>query len=224
VGVVHQDIKPANLMLDGCGKLWVTDFGLAHVQSEASLTATGDLVGTLRYISPEQALAKRVPINHRTDVYSLGATLYELLTLERAFDGRDRQELLRQVAFEEPRPPRRVSRAVPVELETIVLKAMEKNPAERYAMAQELADDLRHWLEDRPIQARRPSVAQRAGRWARRHKPVVRAPRRFSWWPPSCAPGSDCGGSRSGWGRKRRPRQPWMRLQISGRTSAGPRR
>jgi hypothetical protein len=139
------------------------------VQSEASLTATGDLVGTLRYMSPEQALAKRVPIDHRADVYSLGATLYELLTLERAFDGRDRQELLRQVAVEEPRPPRRVSRAVPVELETIVLKAMEKNPAERYGTAQELAEDLRRWLHDRPIRARRPTPAQRAAKWCKRH-------------------------------------------------------
>src|SRR2546428_1635814 len=107
---------------------------------------TGDLLGTLRYMSPEQALGKRIPIDHRTDVYSLGATLYELLTLQPAFDGKDRQELLRQVAFDEPSLPRKVRRDIPHELETIVLKAMEKNPAERYATAQELADDLRRWL------------------------------------------------------------------------------
>jgi WD40 repeat protein/serine/threonine protein kinase/tetratricopeptide (TPR) repeat protein len=173
LGVVHRDIKPANLLVDTRGNLWITDFGLAHCQSQAGLTMTGDLVGTLRYMSPEQALAKRVLVDHRTDVYSLGATLYELLTLEPVFDGRDRQELLRQIAFEEPRPLRRLNKSVPAELETIVLKAMEKNPAERYGTAQELADDLGRFLEDRPIRARRPTLRQRARKWARRHRGVV---------------------------------------------------
>jgi tetratricopeptide (TPR) repeat protein len=173
-GIVHRDVKPGNLMIDSRGHLWVTDFGLARVrQGEASLTMTGDLVGTLRYMSPEQALAKRVLIDHRTDVYSLGVTLYELLTLEPAFAGADRQEVLRQIAFEEPRAPGRVNRSVPAELETIVLKAMEKNPADRYATAKELADDLRRFLEDRPIRARRPSWRQAARKWARRHQPAV---------------------------------------------------
>jgi tetratricopeptide (TPR) repeat protein len=126
-------------------------------------------------MSPEQALARRVVIDHRTDVYSLGATLYELLALQPAFAGADRQELLRQIAFEEPKPPRRLSRAIPPELEIIVLKAMEKNPADRYATAKELADDLKHWLEDRPIRARRPSLTQRARKWAQRHRPLVGA-------------------------------------------------
>jgi eukaryotic-like serine/threonine-protein kinase len=173
LGVIHRDVKPGNLLLDGRGNLWVADFGLAQVQSDTRLTLTGDLVGTLRYMSPEQALAKRVPIDHRTDVYSLGATLYELLTLEPAFAGKDRQELLRQVAFEEPRPPRRVNPAVPAELETVVLKAMAKSPDERYATAGELADDLERFLKDEPIRARRPTLAQRARKWARRHRPVV---------------------------------------------------
>ncbi|HWY86753.1 MAG TPA: serine/threonine-protein kinase, partial [Gemmataceae bacterium] len=97
-GVIHRDIKPANLLVDARANLWITDFGLAHCQSQAGLTMSGDLVGTLRYMSPEQALAKRVLIDHRTDVYSLGATLYELLTLEPVFTGGDRQELLRQIA------------------------------------------------------------------------------------------------------------------------------
>jgi tetratricopeptide (TPR) repeat protein len=175
LGVVHRDVKPANLLLDVRGQLWVTDFGLARIQSEASLTATGDVVGTLRYMSPEQALARRVVIDHRTDVYSLGATLYELLTLQPAFGGKDREELLRQIALDEPAPPRRLNRAVPAELETIVLKALEKEPADRYATAQELADDLRRFLEDRPIRARRPSCLHVARKWVRRHRPVVAA-------------------------------------------------
>ncbi len=173
LGVLHRDVKPANLMIDGQGKLWVTDFGLARLGDDAGVTLSGDLLGTLRYMSPEQALAKRRLVDHRTDVYSLGATLYELLTLQPAFADRDRQELLRQIAFEEPQPPRRIDRAVPAELETIVLKAMEKNPADRYAAAQELADDLRCFLEDRTIRARRPTALQRGRKWARRHQAVV---------------------------------------------------
>jgi tetratricopeptide (TPR) repeat protein len=173
LGVVHRDVKPANLLVDATGTLWVTDFGLAQVQSDAKLTLTGDLVGTLRYMSPEQALAKRVVIDHRTDVYSLGATLYELLTLEPVFAGTDRQELLRQIAFEEPKPSRKVNRAVPKELETVVLKALAKSPAERYQTAQELADDLRRFLNNEPIRAQRPSLVQRARKWARRHRGVV---------------------------------------------------
>jgi serine/threonine protein kinase/Flp pilus assembly protein TadD len=173
LGIVHRDIKPANLLVDGRGQLWVTDFGLAHCQSQGGLTMSGDLVGTLRYMSPEQALATRVTVDHRTDIYSLGVTLYELLTLEPAFNGRDRQELLRQIAFDEPRQPRRSNPAIPAEVETIVLKAMEKNPSERYGTAQELADDLERWLRDEPILARRPSVGMRLRKWMRRHRPVV---------------------------------------------------
>jgi WD40 repeat protein len=173
LGVIHRDIKPANLLVDGRGHLWVTDFGLAQFQQGGGLTMTGDLVGTLRYMSPEQALAHRVAVDHRTDVYSLGATLYELLALEPPFRGTDRQELLRQIAFEEPRAPRRLNPAIPAELETIVLKALAKNPDERYATAQELADDLRRFLEDKPIRARRPTLAQKVKKWARRHPGMV---------------------------------------------------
>jgi tetratricopeptide (TPR) repeat protein len=180
LGVVHRDIKPANLLVDIRSNLWITDFGLAQLASPGdnavgNLTMTGDLIGTLRYMSPEQALAKRVVVDHRTDVYSLGATLYELLTLEPVFGGRDRQEVLRQIAFEEPRPPRRLNRWAPAELETIVLKALEKNPADRFATTQELADDLGRYLRDEPIRARRSTLLQRARKWSRRHKTVVRA-------------------------------------------------
>jgi serine/threonine protein kinase/Flp pilus assembly protein TadD len=174
-GIVHRDVKPANLLVDSRGSLWVTDFGLAQVQGDARLTITGDLVGTLRYMSPEQALAKRVVVDHRTDVYSLGATLYELLTLAPAHSGADIQEVLRQIAFEEPRLPRRVNRAIPTELETIVLKAMQKNAADRFATAQELADDLHRYLRDETIRARRATLVQRLRKWARRHKGVLAA-------------------------------------------------
>src|SRR5262249_42886693 len=150
LGAVHRDVKPANLLLHGRGHLWVTDFGLAQVQGDTRLSLTGDLLGTLRYMSPEQALARPGAVDHRTDIYALGATLYELLTLRPAFDGQDRQELLRQIAFEEPPPPRRVDPAVPRELETVVLKAMDKEPEGRYATAQELADDLRRFPERPP--------------------------------------------------------------------------
>jgi serine/threonine protein kinase/tetratricopeptide (TPR) repeat protein len=175
LGVVHRDIKPANILLDGEGKVWITDFGLAHCQNQAGLTMSGDLLGTIRYMSPEQALAKRVPIDHRTDVYSLGATLYEVLALEPAFGGSDRQEVLRQIAFEEPRRLRRLDRAIPVELETIVLKMLEKSPADRYGTAQEVAEDLRRYLEDRPIRARPPGWLARLRKWSWRHRGAVAA-------------------------------------------------
>jgi serine/threonine protein kinase/Flp pilus assembly protein TadD len=176
LGVVHRDIKPANLLVDAGGSLWVTDFGLARLRGgDAGLTLTGDLLGTVRYMSPEQALGRRTALDPRTDVYSLGVTLYELLTLEPAYPGRGREEVLWQIARGEPRPPRRLCPALPAELETIVLKAMARNPDERYGTAQELADDLRRFLEDRPIRARRPTLAQRAAKWARRHRGLVRA-------------------------------------------------
>jgi hypothetical protein len=174
-GVVHRDVKPGNLLLDAKGAVWVTDFGLAHVAADVGLTQTGDLVGTLRYMSPEQASGHRVLVDHRTDVYSLGATLYELLTLEPIFPGQDRQTLLHQILNEEPRAPRRIDRSIPVDLETIVLKAVAKNPAERYATAGEMAADLRRFLDDQPIRARRPTLRDWAVKWARRHRRVLAA-------------------------------------------------
>ncbi len=173
VGVVHRDIKPANLLVDLRGQLWVADFGLARCQDDTRVTQTGDLVGTIRYMSPEQALAKHGLVDHRTDVYSLGVTLYELLTLEPAITGQDRHELLWRIACEEPRPPRHLNPAIPAELETIILKAIAKDPAERYLTAQELADDLRRFCEDRPIRATRPTLLERAQRWTRRHTQAV---------------------------------------------------
>ena len=104
-GIVHRDVKPGNLLLDLRGQLWVTDFGLAQVTGDPGLTITGELLGTLRYASPEQVLARRGIVDHRSDVYSLGATLYELLTLRPPFEGRDRNALIRQIADDEPAPP-----------------------------------------------------------------------------------------------------------------------
>jgi tetratricopeptide (TPR) repeat protein len=176
MGVIHRDVKPANLMLDGAGRLWVTDFGLAQVQTDVKLTRTGDVVGTLRYMSPEQAaVGGGAALDHRTDLYSLGATLYELLTLTPAVGGDDGPEVLRRVASDDPTPPRRLNRAMPAELETIVQKALEKRPEDRYPTAQQLADDLRNFLADRPVRARRPGLLDRAGKWSRRHRPLVRA-------------------------------------------------
>jgi tetratricopeptide (TPR) repeat protein len=172
-GILHRDIKPGNLLLDAEGRLWVTDFGLAQVRGDDRLTLSGDVLGTLRYMSPEQALGQRVVIDGRTDIYSLGVTLYELLTLRPAVDGGDRAEILRRIAEQEPTPPRRHNPAVPADLETIVLKATAKEAAARYTTAQELAADLRNFLEDRPIRARRPGLLDRAAKWSRRHRAVM---------------------------------------------------
>jgi serine/threonine protein kinase/Flp pilus assembly protein TadD len=172
LGIVHRDVKPANLIVDVQSKLWVTDFGLARTVTDAGLTMSGDLLGTLRYMSPEQALAKHGLVDHRTDVYSLGATLYELLTGSPAVEGHDRQEILRRIADEDPGP---IGRGVPADLETIVLKALAKEPAERYATAKELANDLRRFQEDRPIVAKRPTLPQRLRKWGQRYRHLAGA-------------------------------------------------
>jgi serine/threonine protein kinase/WD40 repeat protein len=168
-GVIHRDIKPSNLLLDGSAKLYLTDFGLARIEADAGVTMTGDLIGTLRYMAPEQALAKRVVVDHRADIYSLAATLYELLSLQPAYLAEDRQQLLKQIAFEEPTPLRRIDRDIPAELETIVHKAMSKDMDGRYASAQELADDLRSHLENRPIKAKPPTRSEIISKWTRRN-------------------------------------------------------
>lgn len=173
-GVVHRDIKPSNLMLDRWGKPWVTDFGLARIESDAGMTMTGDLLGTLRYMSPEQTLAKRVIVDHRADIYSLGVTLYELLTLQPAFPQKEHQELLKHINFDDPIPPRRQNRKIPADLETIVLKAIQKNPSDRYETAEEMAADLRRYLSDEPIRAKRPTSWQVGIKWAKRHATAVR--------------------------------------------------
>ena len=173
LGVVHRDVKPSNLMLDKSGKLWVTDFGLARFQGDPGVTHTGELLGTLRYMSPEQALGKGMIVDQRTDVYSLGATLYELLTLCPVLDGRDRNALVRQVVEVEPVPPRRIAKSIPRDLETIVIKAISKDPRERYSTIAEFAEDLEGFLADQPIKARPVSPLARAVKWARRRRTLV---------------------------------------------------
>ncbi len=172
-GVIHRDVKPSNLLLDAAGHLWVADFGLALFHGGPGMTATGGTVGTLRYMSPEQALAKRALVDHRSDVYALGVTLYEALTLQPAYIGSDREELLQQIAAGDAQPPRHLEPAIPIELEIIVLKAMAREPDGRYETAQDMADDLRRFLEGQPILARRPSLRERAVRWARRHRKAL---------------------------------------------------
>lgn len=172
-GVIHRDIKPANLLIGENNRIWITDFGLAHVAADVSMTRSGELVGTLRYMSPEQAMGQRALVDHRTDVYSLGATLYELLTLTPIFPAEDRAALLYQILHEEPKPPRQVDRNIPIELETIVLKAISKSAAERYASAAELAEDLRRYLTQRPVMAQRPTLMERTRKWLRRHPAYV---------------------------------------------------
>jgi len=172
-GIVHRDIKPSNLMVDASGRLWVTDFGLAHIESGPTLTITGDVLGTLRYMSPEQASGRPTMVDHRTDIYSLGATLYELATGSPVVTGQERASILREITETEPTSPRKLTPAMPVDLETILLKCLSKEPSARYDTAQALADDLRRFLEHKPVVARRPSVWDRTKSWGRRHQGTV---------------------------------------------------
>ena len=158
-GVLHRDIKPSNLLLDAKGNIWITDFGLARTEGDDELTHTGDFVGTLRYTAPERLEGWS---DRRSDIYGLGVTLYELLTLQPFFANKSRAELLRRIAEDTPPAPRRIDASIPVDLETIVLKAVAKEPAARYHRAEQLAEDLRRFLADRPILARRSTVIERS--------------------------------------------------------------
>jgi eukaryotic-like serine/threonine-protein kinase len=169
LGVVHRDIKPGNLLMDARGHLWVADFGLARVSADPGMTETGALLGTPRYMSPEQAAAAHGLVDHRSDVYSLGATLYELLTLEPAVGGRDRAEVLKNISLSDPTAPRRLAPEIPRDLETVVLKCLAKEPRDRYQSAAALAADLRRWQEHKPLLAKRESRLGRARRWCRRN-------------------------------------------------------
>ena len=172
-GVIHRDIKPGNLLLDTAGTLWIADFGLAQLHADVAgdgLTRPGDVLGTLRYMSPEQAAGRAVLLDQRTDVYALGATLFELLTLRPAVTGKTQVAMLKEIHDGEPASARAVDPGVPVELDVILRKAMARDVADRYAGADELAADLRRFLDDRPIRARGPTVRQKLARWTRRHR------------------------------------------------------
>ena len=169
-GIVHRDVKPSNLLLDTLGTIWVTDFGLAKADDQQNLTHTGDILGTLRYMPPEAFEGKS---DHRGDVYSLGLTLYELLAFRPAFGERDRGRLVRQVTTEEAPPLGSTNPEVPRDLETIVQKAIDRDPAHRYATAGEMAADLQRFLDDEPIQARRQTHLEQYRRWARRNPGIA---------------------------------------------------
>ncbi len=167
-GVTHRDIKPSNLLLSADGRLSVTDFGLARMLEEPGMTVTGEFVGTPAYMSPEQITAGRIPVDHRTDIYSLGATLYELLTLRPPFTAEGRDRLLALVIQKEPATPRSVNPKVPRDLETICLKCLEKDPDRRYQSAKDLADDLRRFVNRFAILAKRTGPLGRFKKWAKR--------------------------------------------------------
>jgi len=172
-GVIHRDVKPSNILLTREGRPKVSDFGLAKVEDALALSRTGDFAGTPYYMSPEQAASRRIGIDHRTDVFSLGITLYEMLTLERPFDGETSQEVLRKILLHEPRDPRKVNVHVPQDLATISLKAMEKKPENRYATMEELAGDLRRYLSGDVILARPVGAVTKLIRKARRNPAVA---------------------------------------------------
>jgi len=173
-GVIHRDIKPSNLLFDHDGVVWLTDFGLAKRADLATLTVHGTLMGTPRYMSPEQAASLQQPVDRRTDLYSLGASLYELATGRPVFESASSHLVIAQILTDEPVRPRQIRPSLPRDLETIILTCLAKEPAQRYQSAQALASDLRAVLESRPIQARRAPLIERAVRFVRQRRKTLR--------------------------------------------------
>ena len=169
-GVLHRDIKPSNLLLDITGNVWVTDFGLAKTADADDLTQSGDILGTLRYMAAERFQGQ---CDARADIYSLGLTLYELIALKPAYDGSDRYDLIDRIRHEEPPRLKKQVPTVPRDLETIIHKASALETSARYASAAAMAEDLRRFIEDRPILARQFSTTERFVRWCRRNTRVA---------------------------------------------------
>ena len=170
-GTLHRDIKPANLLLDTQGTVWLADFGLAKAAQSDDISLSNDLVGTLRYMAPEQF---RGQTDHRSDIYSLGLTLYELLALRPAYEETDHSRLIQRITQGPPSGAKQHQhREIPRDLETIILKAISHDVSQRYQTAGAMADDLRCFLEDRPIRARRVGPVERLGRWCRRNKALA---------------------------------------------------
>jgi hypothetical protein len=171
--VIHRDIKPSNLIIDEKGVVWIADFGLARRIEDPGVTQSGTLIGTPRYMSPEQAEAARRPVDQRSDLYSLGATLYELLTCRPVFEGKTPHDVISQIIAREPVAPRRMNSEIPKDLSTIVMKAMAKRPEDRYQTADQLAEDLNRWLRMETIKARRIGPVGRTIRWCRRNPKIA---------------------------------------------------
>ncbi|QEG24432.1 serine/threonine-protein kinase [Mariniblastus fucicola] len=169
MGILHRDIKPANLMLDDKGQVWITDFGLVKLSDDKQITKTGAILGTPQYLAPESLKGH---YDQQSETYCLGLSLYELATLKPAFAPGSHAEVFHRVIHDSPVPPRKLDPAIPRDLATIIEKAISKDPKDRYKSAFALRDDLRAFLDDRPISARRPSVVEQAMRWARKN-PVV---------------------------------------------------
>ena len=174
-GVIHRDIKPSNLLLSPVGRLSMNDFGLARMLEQPGMTVSGEFVGSPMYMSPEQIAVGRAPLDHRTDIYSLGATLYEMLTLQPPFQGVRRDQVIAQIIGKEPKPLRSINRRTPQDLETICLKMMEKDPDKRYQTAGGVAEDLRRYVNRFAISARRIGPMGRVVRWTRRNRATAAA-------------------------------------------------
>lgn len=168
-GIVHRDVKPGNLLVRPDGSVVLSDFGIARSEDAVSLTMTGDFAGTPSYASPEQLRARPDEIDHRTDIFSLGVTLYELLTLHKPFDADTVSEVRARIEQQEPRPPSRWNRGISRDLDAIVLHALQKSPDHRYESASSFADDLRRLRQGRPVQARPVAALTRTTRWCKRN-------------------------------------------------------
>jgi len=175
-GIIHRDIKPQNLLLTkDCARLLLTDFGLARDEQTSQLTRRGDFLGTIRYMSPEQLLAQRAQVDRRTDIWSLGVSLYEAVTFEVPYSGASEEAYITAVSMRQPLPASARNPAVPRDLETVLMKCLERDPERRYSSAAELRDDLQRFLRDEPVLARRPGPVIKLARAGRRHRSAVAA-------------------------------------------------